>query len=101
VLRTLAASHNLPVENLLEPALQRKLAWSPPRLIVADSIREALTASGARPWQIELTAEVLVDALNNPEPIVEAAEAAAAAEAEAAAQAQLALDAENSVSESA
>jgi ribonuclease D len=101
VLRTLAASHNLPVENLLEPALQRKLAWSPPRLIVADSIREALIANGARPWQIELTTDVLIEALTNPEPIVEAAEAAAAAEAEAAAQAQLALDAENAVSETA
>jgi ribonuclease D len=104
VLRTLAASHNLPVENLLEPALQRKLAWSPPQLIVADSIREAMTANGARPWQIELTADILVDALNNPEPIVEAAEAAAAAaaaEAEEAAQAQSALDAENAVSEAA
>jgi ribonuclease D len=104
VLRTLAASHNMPVENLLEPALQRKLAWSPPSSMTADAIGDFLTTSGARTWQVELTTEVLVDALNNPEPIVAAAEAAAeaaAAEAEAAEAARLALEAESTVSETA
>jgi ribonuclease D len=103
VLRTLAASHNLPVENLLEPALQRRLAWSPPESITAESIAGALTASGARPWQVELSTDVLIEALSNPEPIVAAAEAAAAAEAEAAeaAAAELALEAESVVSETA
>ncbi|MCW2545650.1 MAG: putative ribonuclease match [Mycobacterium sp.] len=104
VLRALAASHNLPVENLLEPALQRKLAWSPPEPITAETIAATLAAGGARAWQVELTTDVLIDALNDPQPIVAAAEAAAAAEAEAAevaAAQQLALEAESAVNETA
>ncbi|MFC5236741.1 ribonuclease D [Pseudonocardia zijingensis] len=43
----------VPVENLLQPDLLRRLAWSPP----ADGdIRAALRAGGAREWQIELLA---------------------------------------------
>ncbi len=75
-----AGEHALPAENLLEPALQRKLAWSPPDPITPESIAEALAAGGARPWQIELSTDALVAALRDPAPLA----AAAAAEAEAA-----------------
>ncbi len=74
-LRAVAAEHTLPVENLLEPALQRKLAWSPPDPITAESVAEALAAGGARRWQIELTTSVLVPALLDPEPLAAAAQA--------------------------
>jgi ribonuclease D len=89
-LKTLAVSHHLPVENLLEPALQRKMAWTPPSPITPETVRAGLIAGGARAWQVELATDVLADALANPEPIVAAAEAAAAVEAEAAAEAKAA-----------
>ncbi|HET6816142.1 MAG TPA: ribonuclease D [Mycobacteriales bacterium] len=64
-LNALAAEHGLPVENLLTPDLVRRLAWSPP-----DGDREAvvaaLTAAGARRWQVELTADALAEALPDP-----------------------------------
>ncbi len=95
VLKNLAAEHRLPVENLLEPALQRKIAWLPPETITSESIAATLTTSGARTWQVELVADVLVPALSEPAPIVAAAEEAARIEAEAAAAAaeELALNA--------
>jgi len=96
-LREIAVEHTLPVENLLEPALQRKMAWSPPDPITAESVAAALAAGGARPWQIELTTGVLDSALRDPGPLAAAAHAEAEtarleAEAEAAEQALLAQD---------
>ncbi|WP_374216211.1 HRDC domain-containing protein [Frankia sp. R82] len=67
-LATIAAAHTMPVENLLEPALSRRLAWSPPRPLTGSAVRAALGAGGARPWQCELTAEVLLTALADPPP---------------------------------
>ena len=58
----LAAAHRLPVENLLSPDALRRLAWEPPVPATAETITAALTASGARPWQAELTAGPLADA---------------------------------------
>ena len=81
ILKNLAATYRLPVENLLEPALQRKIAWVPPDPITADSVAAALAAGGARAWQIELATEVLVEALSDPGPIVAEAEEAARVEA--------------------
>ncbi len=101
VLRDLAKEHALPVENVLEPALQRKVAWTPPQPLTSESVREALEAGGARRWQIALTASVVEQALRDPEPIVAAAEAATAAELEAAEQQQLALTEQAAVTEAA
>ncbi len=56
----IADAHNVPVENLLNPQVLRRLAWEPPSPITAQSVREALADDGARPWQIELTVEQLV-----------------------------------------
>jgi ribonuclease D len=92
ILRAVALDHTLPVENLLEPALQRKMAWSPPDPISAESVTEALAAGGARAWQIELATDALVTALRDPGPLAEAAQAEAEAarlEAEAAQRALL------------
>ncbi len=44
---------SVPVENLLQPDLLRRLCWSPP----ADGdVAAALRAGGARTWQVELLA---------------------------------------------
>lgn len=56
----IADEHNLPVENLLNPQLLRRIAWEPPAAPDADAISEALRAGGARLWQLDLTTEALV-----------------------------------------
>ncbi|WP_341999457.1 ribonuclease D [Microbacterium sp. LWH7-1.2] len=53
---------HMPTENLLTPELLRRVAWAPPRQLDAASIGEALSALGARPWQIAQTAQVIADA---------------------------------------
>jgi ribonuclease D len=58
----LAATHRLPVENLLAPDTLRRLAWEPPVPATTETITSALRASGARPWQAELTAGLLAAA---------------------------------------
>lgn len=59
-LADLAESHGLPVENLLTPDYLRQLCFEPPALDV-DAIRNALKQLGAREWQIELTAQSILD----------------------------------------
>jgi ribonuclease D len=59
----LAAEYTLPTENLLAPDSVRRLSWSPPQPLDLDSVETALRSFGARPWQIELTAEPLTKAL--------------------------------------
>ena len=60
-LKELAEKVNLPVENLLTPDLVRRLMWQPPE--DPSAIPATLSAAGARPWQVELTARLLEDAL--------------------------------------
>ncbi len=62
-LGALATAHRLPVENLLEPALARRVAWSPPEPPTAAAIAAVLASGGARPWQVEVCLPALVDAL--------------------------------------
>jgi ribonuclease D len=54
----IAEENNLPVENLVEPALVRRIAWEPP-----PDVAEAMEAGGARSWQIALTADDIAKAL--------------------------------------
>ena len=61
--RALAEEVEVPQENLLTPATQRQLAWTPPAAADAASVREFLEEHGARPWQIELTLTPLTEAL--------------------------------------
>ncbi len=63
VVAKLASEHDLPSENLIGPALVRGLAWDPPTTISTDTVADALREAGARPWQIELTAERFAAAL--------------------------------------
>lgn len=57
-----AAGLELPVENLLTPEFLRRVAWSPPEPISAESVGAALAALGARPWQVDATAQVIAAA---------------------------------------
>jgi ribonuclease D len=59
----LAEKHDLPTENLISPQLIRNLAWEPPTPITVDTVTEALTADGARAWQIGLIIDPLTAAL--------------------------------------
>jgi ribonuclease D len=61
-LATLAEAHQVPVQNLLQPDLVRRLCWAPPSGDL-DALHEALRAAGARRWQRELTAAPLLAAL--------------------------------------
>jgi len=58
----LSDRYGLPVENLLQPDLLRRICWQPPD----TSVAEALRAGGARQWQIDLAAELLERAVNSP-----------------------------------
>ena len=59
---TLAESLDIPLENLLTPEFLRRVAWSPPAEISAQSVGDVLATLGARPWQIDATAQVIADA---------------------------------------
>ena len=65
-----AEALQMPVENLLTPELLRRLAWDPPSPIDARTVGEALEAAGARPWQVNETAQVIaaafVDSVQEP-----------------------------------
>ena len=72
-----------PVENLLTPDYLRRLLWTPPRTRKAPELLEAvslqLAAYGARPWQVELTAPLLTEAIieaDKPVPVETPAEVA-------------------------
>ncbi|MGP6171067.1 HRDC domain-containing protein [Microbacterium sp. A204] len=58
---TVAEELHMPTENLLKPDMLRRVAWTPPELST-DAVAAALAALGARPWQIEQTAQKIADA---------------------------------------
>jgi len=69
------ATHNsIPVENLISPESIRRICWSPPSGATINrdeaAVRAALVAAGARPWQIDLVAGALADALLEREALV-------------------------------
>ncbi|MGH4008457.1 MAG: HRDC domain-containing protein [Pseudonocardiaceae bacterium] len=59
----IAEHHRLPVQNLLQPDLVRKLCWEPPEPLDAATVDRELVAGGARRWQRDLTAHPLATAL--------------------------------------
>jgi ribonuclease D len=63
-LAELSAKHTVPVENLLSPDLVRRLMWTPPEPRDVGTVAAALRAGGAREWQVELTRDLLTDAVN-------------------------------------
>ena len=58
----LAESLEIPLENLLTPEYLRRVAWAPPAEITRQSVADALATLGARPWQVDATAQVIADA---------------------------------------
>jgi ribonuclease D len=73
----LAEENHLPVENLLTPDYLRRTLWTPPKsrdaATLTPAVAEQLAGYGARPWQIELTSPVLVEAIiaAEVEPVIE------------------------------
>ena len=67
----------LPVENLLTPEHLRQICWLLPE---PAAVAGVLAQMGARPWQVELAAPILIAALSQsealelPEPVEESAE---------------------------
>ena len=59
----LAEEHSVLAQNLLASDVIRRLCWSPPEPADETAVRERLAVLGARPWQIELTAQALAAAL--------------------------------------
>ncbi|MDF1604028.1 HRDC domain-containing protein [Nocardioides sp. YIM 152315] len=58
---------SVPVENLLTPDYLRRTLWTPPStrdaVRLAPAVAERLAGYGARPWQIEIDAPILTDAI--------------------------------------
>ncbi|WP_394941308.1 HRDC domain-containing protein [Psychromicrobium sp. YIM B11713] len=68
-LTALAEELNLPLENLLTPDFLRRICWRPPEVFSLEAIGAGLADLGARSWQIELVAPVLLEAFEHPEPL--------------------------------
>lgn len=70
-----SAEMNIPVENMLTPELLRRVAWSPPQPLTLESLRTGLLGMGARVWQVDAIAQVIleafVDADQTMEPVIE------------------------------
>ena len=70
------AELNIPVENVLTPELLRRLAWTPPQPLGLEGIQDGLVGLGARSWQVDAIAQVILDAFveanQTVEPVVEA-----------------------------
>lgn len=63
VVTRLAEEHDLPAENLVSPGLVRGLAWDPPATVDVAAVGDVLLEGGARPWQVDLVAAPLAEAL--------------------------------------
>jgi ribonuclease D len=59
---------NMPTENLITPEFVRRICWDQTHADL-KSVQEKLTKLGARTWQIEQVAELLVGALSQTEPL--------------------------------
>jgi ribonuclease D len=59
----LALAHHVPVENLLSPDALRRVLWTPPEPADLDAVAAALRELGARPWQVDLVAPIVVAAI--------------------------------------
>jgi len=68
VIAGLALAHSVLAQNLLAGDIVRRLAWEPPEELSISSVAQRLAALGARPWQVEITADPLLRALTAPPP---------------------------------
>jgi ribonuclease D len=64
--KQLSESTEVPAENLLTPDYLRRVLWTPPTATgptMEEAVAEQLRELGARPWQVELTAGLISDAI--------------------------------------
>ena len=61
-LTELSEFFHIPLENLLTPDTLRRVAWAPPADLTVGTVSAALAEFGARPWQVDATAQKIVDA---------------------------------------
>jgi ribonuclease D len=62
VVAELADTHRVLAQNLLPSDILRRICWSPPEPLSADTLADRLDDLGARPWQVQLTAAPLAAA---------------------------------------
>ncbi len=63
LIAALSEQHQVLAQNLLASDVLRRITWAPPSPLDEAAVREDLARHGARPWQIELTAVGLSEAL--------------------------------------
>jgi ribonuclease D len=76
-LTELSEFFHIPLENLLMPDSLRRLAWAPPEPLTLETIGETLAEYGARPWQVDATAQKILDAFVEASQSTEATEESA------------------------
>ena len=54
---------NVPLENLLTPDFLRQICFAPPEPATLESVDQTLMGFGARSWQVDLTAEAIMDSI--------------------------------------
>lgn len=57
-----ATERRVPLENLVTPDTLRRVLWSPPNPFDDKTIRARLTELGARRWQVDLVAPLILEA---------------------------------------
>ena len=71
----LSEERGIPIENILTPDTLRRVAWTPPEPLSPESIATSLRSLGARPWQVDATAQLIHDAfVDGPQSIEEPTE---------------------------
>lgn len=67
----LAEELSIPLENVLTPIVLREIAWDAPDPLTEEGVASSLAAHGARPWQVEASAQIIhqafVDAMQDAE----------------------------------
>ncbi len=63
LMQELSQRHDIPVENLVTPDVLRHVLWEPPHPLEWDAIHQALARHGARPWQCDLVAPIIAQAV--------------------------------------
>jgi ribonuclease D len=58
----LSEKKSVPLENLLTPEILRQVSFTPPETLSKETLSERMYELGARNWQVELSAQLIVDA---------------------------------------
>ncbi|MEO8850512.1 MAG: HRDC domain-containing protein [Allobranchiibius sp.] len=64
-LGTFGEQHGVPLENLLTPDTLRRVLWNAPKVWDEATIRHQLAGYGARPWQVDAVAPLVVQAVTD------------------------------------